>query len=140
MSKVVAARARANLFGVAANATNLGVGETVSRASWGRYADPCYYTITKVKSSEGKGSRKVWGIKTWRGKSATTEGRVRGALKREWATVNVATWTEDYELREAEKQQKIDDALAAAAAEAAAEAAAAAAEAAEAEAGDAETE
>ena len=37
------------------------------RTGWARYAEPCYWTVTRYKPSTHGHKRKVWGVLTWRG-------------------------------------------------------------------------
>ena len=39
------------------------------RAGWVRYAEPCYWTVTRYKPSTHGHKRKVWGVLTWRGQT-----------------------------------------------------------------------
>ena len=47
------------------------------RSAWARYAEPCYWTVTRFKPSTHGHKRKVWGVLTWRGKRrARTDTRI----------------------------------------------------------------
>ena len=49
------------------------------RAGWVRYAEPCYWTVTRYKPSTHGHKRKVWGVLTWRGETRRTH---TGAARR----------------------------------------------------------
>ena len=42
------------------------------RKRWARYAEPSYWTVTRYKPSTHGHKRKVWGVLTWRGQTAST--------------------------------------------------------------------
>ena len=50
---------------------------------WDHWNGESYFTVTRVDfTSPSHG--KVWGVKTWRGKTDPVEHRIPGAAKKEW--------------------------------------------------------
>lgn len=87
-----------------------GFGLKMYRSTW-RYPEPCYWTITKFKSSAG-GRPKVWGIKTWRGKVENeTPKQITCTKKRQWRVLeDESKWLESghikQHLQEAEHERR----------------------------------
>lgn len=54
-------------FEVADKQKKWGKGMKLARKFWGRYPEPSFYTVTRVKFAKHGHNAKAWGIKTWRG-------------------------------------------------------------------------
>eukprot|EP00163_Fabomonas_tropica_P000375 TRINITY_DN10228_c0_g1_i2.p1 TRINITY_DN10228_c0_g1~~TRINITY_DN10228_c0_g1_i2.p1 ORF type:complete len:195 (+),score=25.02 TRINITY_DN10228_c0_g1_i2:354-938(+) len=81
---------RNNLFDLARELPNSGIGSRFYRRFWARYDEPSFYHITEIKWGDvQRRNGNIYGILFWRGKPVKAE-RVRGALKKDWRYVHPA--------------------------------------------------
>mmetsp|Transcript_11974 Transcript_11974/g.22706 ORF Transcript_11974/g.22706 Transcript_11974/m.22706 type:complete len:122 (+) Transcript_11974:54-419(+) len=75
-----------NVFEIARNLPDYGVGSKIKRHTW--LGEDCFWTITKIKPNTDGRHGKAWGIKTWRGTELQERPtRIRGTLKQVWTTI-----------------------------------------------------